>query len=73
MRRAAALALVAALALTGCGRLADREADTPPSISTVAPADMTLDEIQAQLDAVDDAVTQSSNDLAEGDEAAANE
>jgi hypothetical protein len=76
LKRAAVIALVAALALSGCGRLAQREPSAPasspaPVASVAAPPD--LGGIQAQLDAVDAAVDESSADLAEGDAAAGDE
>lgn len=78
MRGAAAIALVAALALTGCGRLAPREAGTPePTASTspsaVAEPGPSLDEIGAQLDVAGTALDESAGDLADGDEAAGGE
>lgn len=83
MRRAAVLplVLVAALALSGCGRLAAREpvlapsatATPTPTPSPVAETTQGLDAIEEQLRAVDDDLQQSTNDLANGDEAAGNE
>ena len=75
MKRAAALALVAALALSGCGRLAHREpsapAASPSPTSSAVP--LGLDDIQSQLEQVDTAVGESTADLADGDEAEGNE
>jgi hypothetical protein len=70
MRRAAAAILIATAlgaSLTGCGRF---NQNTPPVPAASTPASTDSDDLLAELDSVDDLLTQSEQDAVAGDEAA---
>jgi predicted small lipoprotein YifL len=66
-----------AVTLTGCGRLAAGPTETPaaspsPAVASTPSSDSSasLGDIDADLDSVDGAMTQSNTDLSDGDQAA---